>query len=187
MMSQTGTRWGSPTVATTMGSQMCNCVWQNHGQWTYWVNLKRSKHRSRQTTEKSEQNDPDRLENETKHLTAHSITVRLQQGCPCDKKSALTLIAHNKGYNNIPLQTVWIHLCKGPCINDYVCVLCPFWSRVGPGECVLIVLNCGAPDLHIGDAPPVNGCTGAWAVWHSFQHCHPYTCKPCAHTQAQTT
>ncbi len=73
-----------------------------------------------------------------------------------------------------------IHAKAHASVNVCVCVcVCMFLCGVRPSEYVLIVLNCYVLDPHIAHLP-VNGCSGACAVWHSFEywaraHTHTHT------------
>lgn len=76
------------------------------------------------------------------------------------KALLLPLITFDKNYS-VCSQMIRVHLCTYPCISESECVFYAHFCGVRPYEYVLIVLNCCVPDLHTGDVPPVNGCSGA--------------------------
>ena len=82
------------------------------------------------------------------------------------QNTALTLITCHKSYCMSAFVQIPMHqwMC--------VCVLSMFLCRAWHSwVCFDRFQSLCSRSAHWRDGPPVNGCSGAWAVWHSFEFC----------------
>lgn len=117
----------------------------------------------------------------TQHYTTTCLCVCVCiKMCTCDTKQCtyIDCLQQKLQYMRIDCMSAFVQISmhQWTCVCECVCfVHVSVWNRAW-WVCFDRSELLRSRSAHWRDVPPVNGCSGAWPAWHSFEYrTHPHT------------